>query len=327
MKAIVYERYGPPDVLALREVEKPTPKDNEILIRVHATSATSGDARLRAFKVPPLFWLPGRLVFGLTKPKNPILGFPFAGEVEAAGSRVKRFKAGDPVFGARLFGIYAEYVCVPEDGVVAAKPRNMSFEEAASVPFGALTALFFLRKAGIAGGQKVLVVGASGAVGTAAVQLATHFGAEVTGVCSTANLELVKSLGADKLIDYTKEDFTRNGETYDIILDTVGTTTFSRCKDSLAANGIHVFIGTTGLTQILQSLWTSMLGGKQVICGVTSETLEDLIFLKELIEAGTFRAVIDRRYPLEQMADAHRYVDTGRKRGNVVITLDHLIKA
>jgi NADPH:quinone reductase-like Zn-dependent oxidoreductase len=230
---------------------------------------------------------------------------------------------GDPVFGARLFGVYAEYLCMPGDGTVTAKPDNMSFEEAAAVPFGALTALFFLRKAKAARGQKVLIVGASGAVGTAAVQIARHFGAEVTGVCSTANLDLVRSLGADRVIDYTKEDLTWNGATYDIIIDTVGTTRFSRCKGSLTAKGIHVFIGRTGLVEILQSLWTAMTGGKQVICGVTSETKEDLIYLRELIEAGKLRAVIDRRYPLDQMVEAHRYVDTARKRGNVVVSLGH----
>lgn len=320
MRAAVYQAYGAPEVLDLQEVAKPSPKDDEILIKVHATTVTSADVRLRAFNMPPIFWLPGRLMLGLTKPKNSILGAEFAGEVEAVGRDVKRFKTGDQVFGLNVYGCYAEYKCVPEAAAVAIKPVNVTYEEAAAIPFGALTALFFLRSGKIQGGQKVLINGASGSVGTAAVQLAKHFGAEVTGVCSTANLELVKSLGADKVVDYTKEDFTRNGVTYDIIFDTVGKTSFASCKKSLNQSGFYL-AAITGAAEIGQMLWTSLRGGKKVIGGVSTEKREDLDFLSELIEAGKIRAVIDRRYPLAEIAEAHRYVDKGHKKGNVVIAV------
>jgi len=324
MKAIVYTEYGPPDVLQLKEVEKPTPKDNEVLIRIHATSVTTADVNARGFVfVHPGFRPLARMMFGLTKPRKKILGRELAGEIEAVGKDVKLFKEGDQVFGSADFGAYAEYICLPEEGAVAIKPVNTTYEEAASVFFGAHTALFFLRDNGkLQSGQKVLINGASGGVGTAAVQLAKYYGAEVTGVCSTTNLELVRSLGADKVIDYTKEDFTKSGETYDIVFDTVGNVSFSRVKSSLKPKGIYL-AGTGGPSTIIQMLWTSMIGSKKVIAGPASERKEDLIFLKELIEAGNIKPVIDRRYPLEQTAEAHRYVDKGHKKGNVVITLEH----
>ena len=328
MKSIVYQSYGTPDVLELAEVEKPTPKDNEMLVKVFATTVTAGDCRMRSFDVPPLFWLPGRIALGFRKPRRGMLGMEVAGRVESVGKDVKLFKEGDHVFGTTTglnFGAYAEYICIPEKwkaGVVANKPANMTCEEAVAGIVGGLTALHFLRKGNIQGGQQVLIYGASGSVGTYAVQLAKHFGAEVVGVCSTTNLELVRSLGADKVIDYTEEDFTKSGETYDIIFDTVGKTSFSRSKDSLKQKGIYLTADASTADNV-QMLWTSMIGNKKVIAGISSEGTECLIFLKELIEAGKIKSVIDRRYPLEQIAEAHRYVDKGHKKGNVVITLDH----
>jgi len=325
MKAIVYTEYGPGDVLHLQDVEKPTPKDNEVLIKVHAATVTTGDCNVRGFTfVPPGFGPLPRLMFGLKKPKIAILGTELAGEVEAIGEAVTMFKKGDQVFGigSDRFGAYAEYTCRPEKGALAIKPSNLSYEEAATLPFGAGTALYFLRDmAKIKRGQKVLVNGASGGVGVYAVQLAKYYGAEVTGVCSTANVELVKSLGADKVIDYTREDFTQNGETYDVIVDiVVGKTLFSRCKNSLKPKGLYLAVAG-GLREMGQMLWTSITGGKKVIFGSSTERKEDLVFIKELVEAGKLKPVIDRRYPLEQTAEAHRYVDTGHKKGSVVITV------
>ena len=324
MKAIVSTKYGPPDVLQLKEVEKPAPKDNEVLIKMHASTVTAVDCTFRQGK--PFI---GRFFSGLRKPKNPIQGTELAGEIETVGKDVKLFKKGDQVFGTSMgYGVYAEYICLPEEGTtLAIKPTNMTYEEAACCD-GVLTALPFLRdSANIQSGQKILIIGASGSTGTAAVQLAKYYGAEVTGVCSTANLELVKSLGADKVIDYTQEDFTKSSEAYDIIFDTVGKSSFSRCKKSLKQRGIYLE-ATLSLGIILQMLWTSMVGSKKAVIAFTglrpaSERTKDLVVLKELVEAGKIKAVIDRRFPLEQLAKAQRYVEKGHKKGNVVITIVH----
>ena len=319
MKAIVYTKYGPPDVLQLEEVEKPAPGDKELLIRICAASVTSGDVRLR--KADPFMI---RSFNGLIRPRKTILGINFAGEIEEIGKEVKQFEEHDKVFGstAFAFGCYAEYVCISEDGVLAKKPSNISYEEAAALPFGALTSLHFLRKGNIRSGQKVLIYGASGSLGTAAIQLAKYFGTEVTGICSTANLELVKSLGADDVIDYTEEDFTRSSQTYDIIFDTVGKSPFSGCIKMLKKGGTYLRAVHVGLSPLCRGLWINMTSNKKVIGGISIERREDLIFLKEIIEAGKFKSVIDKRYPLGQIAEAHRYVETGHKKGNVVVTLD-----
>ncbi|APB33919.1 Alcohol dehydrogenase, zinc containing [Gloeomargarita lithophora Alchichica-D10] len=321
MRAIVCTEYGTPDVMQLKEVEKPTPKENEVLIKIYATTVTSADLRIR--KADPF---PVRFFYGFTRPKNnTILGSELAGEIEAVGKNVKQFKAGDSVFvGAGIsLGANAEYICLPEESAVAIKPTNMTYEEAAAIPFGATTALFFLRDQGkIQSGQEVLIYGASGAVGMAAVQLAKFFGAQVTGVCSTGKLELVKSLGADNVIDYTKEDFTQSDKTYDIIFDTSGKSPFSGCLSSLKTNGRYLRAVHINPSPILRGLWTAITSSKKVIGGVAIERKEDLIFLKELIEAGRMKSVIDRCYPLEQTAEAHRYVEQGHKKGNVVITVE-----
>lgn len=321
MKAIVYTKFGSPDVLKLKEVAKPAPKDNEVLIRIVATTVAIEDPGIRA--------RPG--LNGFLKPKKSILGFYLAGEVEAVGKDVTRFKKNDQVYGNTglgLLGTYAEYICMPEDGALAIKPAHITFAEAAALPNGALTALPFLRdKGNIQSGQKVLINGASGAVGTIAVQLAKYFGADVTGICSTTNLEMVKALGADQVIDYTREDFTKNGQTYDIIFDTVGKSSFSSCKSSLTDNGIYLTTVPSPAT-MLQMLWTSMTGGRKVGIAATglrpsSEKTKELIFLNGLIEQGKIKAVIDRSYPLEQIAEAHKYVEAGHKKGNVVINVAH----
>ena len=329
MKAVVYEKYGPPEVLQLKEIEKPVPKDNEVLIKIYATVVTAEDPGARSGSFPPLFWLLGRSITGFIRPKKQILGGILAGEIESVGKDVTRFKEGDQVFGINLkdAGAYAEYVCLHEEKVLAIKPANMTYEEAAAAN-GVITALPFLRdKGNIQSGQKVLIYGASGSVGTMSVQVAKYYGAEVTGVCSTANLELVKSLGADKVIDYTKEDFTKTGQTYDIIFDAVGKSSFSRCKGSLKQRGIYLTT-VAGLVDLLQVLWTSMVGSKKAKFATAGlrppgEITKDLILGKELIEAGKIKSVIDRRYPLEQVVEAHRYVEKGHKKGNVVITVDH----
>ena len=328
MKAIVYTEYGPPEVLRLEEVEKPTPKDDEVLIRVCATTVTSADSRVRSLRAPFGFGLILRIIFGLRKPRKTILGRDLAGEVESVGRDVKLFKEGAQVLGvSNNMGCYAQYVVVPENGMITIKPANMTYNEAAAIPFGALSSLVYLRDFGkIQRGQKVLIYGASGALGTFAVQLAKHFGTEVTGVCSTANVELVKSLGADRVIDYTKEDFTKDGKTYDIIFDTVGKVSFSQCKNSLNPNG-RFLMAVAGIPQFLQVLRTLIIGSKKAVAGVATDTKENLIFIKELIEAGKIKPIIDRVYPLEQTARAHLYVDKGHKKGNVVITMEGSDKA
>lgn len=331
MKAILYTEYGGPDVLKLATVAKPIPRENEVLIRIHAVSVNYGDMIARNFKnvpvsefnMPLLFWVFARLGFGLSKPKIKILGNSFAGEIEAKGNAVHTFKIGEQVFGhtAEKMGALAEYLCMPETGLLAAKPTNMSFEEAAAVPYGTLMAFNVLKKVKILKGQKVLIVGASGGIGSAALQLARHYyEAEVTGVCGAPGFEFVKNIGADKVIDYKKEDFTKNGETYDLIMDVLGKGSFSRYKTSLKPNAIYLCVSFK-LQKLLQMLWTSITGGKKVICALASPKPEDLYVIKELIEAGKFKSVIDKCFPLEQTAEAHRYIENGKNKGNVVINL------
>ena len=305
VKAIVYTKYGPPEVLHLAQIAKPAPKDSEILIRVRATTVTAADYRMRGFKVSPGLWLFARLQLGILGPRQTILGIELTGDVEAVGTNVTRFQAGDAVFALTGFGhgAYVEYLCLAEDGAVARKPANMSYEEAAAVPFGALTALYFLRdKGNIRAGQRVLINGASGGVGNAAVQLAKYFGAHVTGVCSTAHIDMVKSLGADEVIDYTQRDFTANGRTYDIILDAVGNISVARGKRSLTPNGVLLSL-VFGLARLGCAFWTSLTGGQKVIAAVApdADLTDNMTFLKETIGAGKYRSIIDRRYPFEQL--------------------------
>jgi NADPH:quinone reductase-like Zn-dependent oxidoreductase len=301
MRAILCTKYGSPDVLRLAEVDKPTPRDREVLVKIHATTVTSSDCIVRGFKLPISMWIPARIALGLRRPRKPILGVELAGEIEAIGKRVRRFKVGDRVFaftGRGGFGAYAEYTCLPEDGLVAVMPADVTYEEVAATTFASL-ALHFLRKGNVQKGHKVLVYGASGAAGTYAVQLANYMGAEVTGVSSGANLELVRSLGADKVVDYAKEDFADNGELYDVIFDAVGKTSKSRSKNALAPNGTYVSINH----------------------GNPWPRVEDLVHLMELLKTKQIRSVIDRRYSLEQIPEAHRYVDKGHKKGNIVVTV------
>jgi len=310
MKAIVYTKYGPPEVLELKEVEKPAPKDNEVLIKVYATTVTRGDSRMRSFTVPSWQWLPARIYLGIIKPKRGILGMSLAGVIESVGKNLTKFKKGDAVYASTFgvnFGGYAEYKCMAENGMLFIKPSNLSFEEAAAIPGGSTMALRFLRNGKVHNGQKVLIYGASGAVGTSAVQIAKFFfGAEVTGVCSKANLELVKSLGADKVIDYTEKDFTKSVENYDVVFDAVGITSSSQCKILLKKKGIYLNVHGSS--------------------GHNGEMIEEYLFLNELIKDGKLRPFIDRVYPMEQIVEAHRYVDKGHKKGNVVITLEHKSK-
>ena len=330
MKAVVFSEFGAPDVLHLQEMEKPAPKEHEILIRIRATSVNFGDVLARDFSrisprdfsMPMPLWLPSRLAIGIRKPRKHVLGSEFAGDVEAVGAAVSRFTAGDKVFGYRgmSFGANAEYLCMSEDGIVDLMPACMSYEEAAAVPYGALMGLSLLQKAGVQPGQKVLINGASGGIGASLVQLAKHAGAEVTAVCGTPRLGLVKALGADHVIDYTAEDFTRRSETWDVIFDIPGKSTFARCKGSLTANGCY-FPVSFKMKDVFQMLWTARRGGKKVVCALLAETPEHLATIRDLIERGAYRSIIDRRFPLEQAADAHHYVEGGQKKGHVVLTM------
>ena len=325
MKAIVWTKYGSPDGLHLQEVAKPAIKDHELLIKVHATTVTAGDTEVRQLKFPVWLWVPMRLWLGLIQPRSKILGQELSGEVEAVGQAVTDFKPGDAVFGTTGigFGAYAEYIRLPaesSEGVLGLKPANMSYEEAAAVPVAGLEALHYLRKGALQPGQKVLIVGAGGSIGTYGVQLAKYFGAEVTGVDSGPKLDMLRAIGADHVIDYTREDFTRNGETYDVIFDVIGGSVYGRSLRSLKPNGRYL-LANPKLSQMVRGLWASLTSSKRVIFGAVSQKPEDLAFLRELIEAGDLKAIIDRCYPLEQTAEAHRYVDSGQKQGNVVISV------
>ncbi len=331
MKAITFTEYGSPDVLKIKETTKPAPRDNEVLVKVHATSVNFGDLMARnfgnitprEFNMPAPLYLPSRMAFGWSKPKINILGSELAGEVEAVGKAVTKFKTGDRVFAylGMNMGANAEYVCIPETGTVTLKPANLTYEEAATLPYGAVMAVSLLGKANLQRGQKVLINGASGGIGSMAVQLAKHLGAEVTGVCGTPRLGFVKSLGADKVIDYTQEDFTQNGETYDLIFDILGRSSFSRVRRSLKPDGIYL-LASFKMKALLQMLWTSLTGSKQkVICAFANETTESLEFVKKLVEEGKVKAIVDKSFPMEQAAEAHRHMEGGHKQGNVVIAI------
>ena len=318
MRAVVYDRYGPPDVLRLEDVERPVPKEDEVLVKIHATTVNRTDCGLRSAE-----YFISRFLTGLRRPKRKILGMELAGEVDAVGAAVTEFEVGDHVFGVNGFGAHAEFVCMRESAALAHKPAEMTFEEAAAVCDGASLALACLRKADLRKGRSILIYGASGSVGTAGVQLAKYFGADVTAVCNTKNVELVASLGADRVIDYTKEDFTKNGETYDVIFDAVGKHSFRRCRRSLKPGGIYIETDLGFLWHVpALALLTRWIGDKRVTLGITRYTKKDVLVLKELIEAGNYRAVIDRYYPLEDVVEATRYVETEQKTGNVVLTIN-----
>jgi NADPH:quinone reductase-like Zn-dependent oxidoreductase len=330
MKAVVWTKYGPPDVLELRDVEKPAPKDNEVLIRIHATTVTAGDCEMRRLDFPFYLSLPMRLWRGIFKPKeNSIMGTELAGEIEAVGKDVKQLKVGDQVFGSSGmdFGTNTEYICLPEEpgemeGGVAIMPTNMTFEEAATVPFGGRDALHFLRLGNLQPGQKILINGAGGSIGTFGIQLAKYYGAEVTAIDSTAKLDMLRSIGADHVVDYTQEDFTKSGESYDVIFDVVGTIRFSQSKRSITENGTYLLANPIR-GQMIRGPIARMTSSNKVIMQTASPTIPDLAFLRELIEAGKIKTVIDRTYPLEEIVEAHRYVEKGGKLGNVVITVTH----
>ena len=325
MKAILCTAYGPPEVLELREIEKPIPRNNEVLIRICATTVTAADCEIRRFEFPGWIWLPLRLWFGLRRPRRPVLGQELAGDVESAGSDVKRFVPGDRVFASSGIGLgaHAEYICLaeePEGGAIAKIPANLSYEEAATLPYGGREALQFLRKADIQPGQKVLINGAGGSFGTFAVQLAKLFGAEVTAVDSTEKLDMLRSIGADHVIDYTRQSFTDSGEIYDVIFDVLGKSSFVPTVKALGPNGRYL-LSNPRLSQLVRGLWVSKTTGKKVIFGAAAGTSEDLAYLGDLVAAGKLRSIIDRSYPLERMAEAHRYVESGQKKGNVIITV------
>jgi NADPH:quinone reductase-like Zn-dependent oxidoreductase len=330
MKAVVWTRYGTPDGLKLQEVEKPVPKDDEILIKIHATTVTAGDCEIRRLQLPLMLSFPVRLYAGLLRPKRmTILGQEFAGEVEEVGKHVNSFKKGDQVVGTTGlgFGAYAEYICLPGEphnaqGALATKPTNSTYEEAAAVPTAGFEALHFLRRANIQRGKKVLIIGAGGSIGTFSIQLARYFGAEVTGVDSKEKLDVMRSIGANHVLDFTKEDYTNNGESYDLIIDVVGRNSVSRRLKLLKPDGYY-FLAYPGLSDIILGMWTSMTSNRKFIISSAGQKKEELIFLKELIEAGKLKIVIDRTYPLEQIAEAHRYAESGHKKGNVVITIEH----
>ncbi len=330
MKAVVYTQYGSPDVLRLAEVPIPEPRDNEVRVRVYATPIGYGDLTMRnfanltagRFNMPAAFYFPARIAVGWKRPKINILGGELAGEIEAIGKAVTKFKPGDQVYAyvGMKMGANAEYICLPESGTIGLKPANMSYEQASTLPYGAIMASSLLRKVQIQSGQKVLINGASGGIGSVAVQLAKHLGAEVTGVCGTPRLEYVKSLGADAVIDYTKEDFTQNSKTYDLIFDILGRCVFQRTKHSLKPNGTLLF-ASFKMKQLKEMLWTSITGGRRVICAMASEKAEDLIITKELVEGGKLKTIIDRCYPLEQTAEAHRYLESAQQKGHVVLVV------
>lgn len=322
MKAIIWTKYGPPDGLQFTDVAKPTPKANEVLIKVCATTVTAGDVEARSLRFPLWLALPMRLYMGPIRPRNIILGQELAGVIEVVGKDVSRFKVGDQIFAAAgiRFGGYAEYVCLPEDGVLATKPANMSFEEAAAVPTAGLEALFFLRKAAISPGEAVLIVGAGGSIGTFGVQLARYYGAEVTAVDLAAKHDMLREIGAHHVIDHTRENYTQSDQAYDVIFDVIGKSSYARSVAMLTPNGRYLLANPKFL-QMFRGRWTSMRRSTKVILGPASQTIEDLVFLRELIEAESLRTIIDRSYSLEQTAEAHRYVETGQKKGNVVITV------
>jgi len=321
MKAATCTKYGNPSFLKLVEISKPTPKEDQVLVKIHASSVTSGDARIR--RADPYVI---RLIFGFNRPRKSVLGVVVAGEIESVGSKVTKFKAGDKVFGTTgmSFGAHAEYQCISENGTLALMPEEISFEEAAAIPFGATASLHFLRKGNVKQGQKVLIYGASGALGTMAIQLAKEFGAEVTAVCSSTNTKMVLDLGADKVIDYTKEDFTKNGIKYDVIFDTIGKSSFSSGLKSLTKKGT-MLLASASMGQMLRGAISSMFGRKKIISGVIKETAEDMNFFKKLIEVGKLKAVIDKVYSLEEIAKAHTHVDSGHKKGNVIINMNHAL--